>query len=138
MERPARPLPTMATLSLGAPGAGGGFSGGNRERRGASLGPTSEFKGDCPGLATRGGAATTATTVVVGCMAPRIAHETCAPGTAMLRLLNLRAPNARLAAIEGHAAARSVLPLQLAIPRLTGVWATVRSIIKRDVLPPVS
>jgi len=31
----------MATFSLGAPGPGGGFSAGNRERRGASFRPTS-------------------------------------------------------------------------------------------------
>jgi hypothetical protein len=31
----------IATLSLGVPGPGGGFSAGNRERRGASLRPTS-------------------------------------------------------------------------------------------------
>lgn len=60
-----------------------------------------------------------------------------APGMAMLRLLALRRKNARLLVVDGHATARSVLPLQLAIPRLTGVWATVRSITVCDVSLPV-
>lgn len=59
------------------------------------------------------------------------------PGTAVLRLTTLRTLKARLTATEGHAAARSVLPLQLAIPRLTGVWPTVRSINMRDAPAPV-
>lgn len=40
MDRPARPLPMMATLSLGAEGEGGPGSSGKRDLRGTSLRPT--------------------------------------------------------------------------------------------------
>lgn len=40
MESPARPLPTMATLSLGALDEGGDGSSGKRDLSGTSLSPT--------------------------------------------------------------------------------------------------
>lgn len=40
MDRPARPLPMMATLSLGAEGEGGPGSSGKRDLSGTSLRPT--------------------------------------------------------------------------------------------------